>query len=177
MTESRTPRFDGMCRICTTTPKRYTNGLCRTCDATYRRELRARRQAITPYVPVHKRWTPRDNAILVANWGKVHPTELMKALDRTYDSLRVQASKLGLRSGRRGGNKHKFDNEFGCTCAHTVGRCWTADGVAYLTLHYQTSSIEAIAERLARTPNAVRIKANRLGILRVDPYADEEAAA
>lgn len=173
---ARTPRFDGKCRICTIEPRRHSNGLCKGCDSTYRHELRARRHEVAPLVSMRKRWTPQENKRLAAAWGKYPPIDLMKQFGRSYDSLRVQAAKLGVRSSWRGGLKHKFDNEFGCTCANTVGKCWSADDVAQLTLLYQTKKPAEIAKLLGRTKGAVMLKASRLGIHRVDHYANEEAA-
>jgi predicted transcriptional regulator len=92
-------------------------------------------------------WTPEDIAVLKELYPTCPIGEIAKKLGRTVTAVRSRAIQLGI--------KRKSYLE----------KVWTAEELQLLRELYPThEDIQDIAERIGRSPSAVRGKANYLGL-------------
>jgi DNA-binding MarR family transcriptional regulator len=93
-----------------------------------------------------RKWTAKEVALLKELYPECPIGEIAKRLGRTTSTVKNRAYRLGL--------KRKS----------SLGKLWTAEEVQLLIELYSThEDIQDIAERIGRTPNAVRAKAHYLG--------------
>jgi hypothetical protein len=129
---------------------------------------RARERGLLPHAERRRRWTPFEDDLLRSGYEsgltcQAIASELL-AGKRTPESVSTRARKLGLA---------------------TYARAWTADeDRALRQLGISGATVSKAAERLARTPEAIRRRSHRLGIAlardpvlgRARPWRPEEDA-
>lgn len=110
-----------------------------------------------------RRWTPEEDALLRQEYdGSLRVRErLASRLGRTLASVKNHASYIGL-------------------SFHNKEPLWSDKEIHFLEMSYDKLSLNDIAKRLKRTPNAVRIQLRRLSLsrrYRDGWYTREEVAA
>jgi DNA-binding CsgD family transcriptional regulator len=89
-------------------------------------------------------WTSKEEHYLRKYYGKLTALEICRILRRSEQSVRGHIHQLGLGSYRP--------------------VAWTKDEVEYLRKHYGRVKVSVLAAELGRTPDAVELKAGKLGL-------------
>ncbi len=111
-----------------------------------------------------KKWTPEDEAFLVANYDKMQIDELAKIFGVTKKAVRVKYGKLRDRPDFEMIAKHAPQ----APPAPTQGqqprgpRKWTEDDERYLLANYNTMSLDELATHFGVTKKAVRVKYGKI---------------
>lgn len=99
-----------------------------------------------------KPWTNRERSELRDLWPMMTSTEIGKLLGRTKLAVCMEAQRLGLDCGARGGS----------TCD---GKIWTVKDERLLVQMWADGiRVRVIAERLERTVTAIHVARYRLGL-------------
>lgn len=104
-------------------------------------------------------WTPSDEVFLRNHILDMSVPELAKALHRTINAVYCRMGKLGLKcpSHPRSSRTHREDHKKAC-------KVWTQEDETYLEDSWGKVSVTGIAKKLDRSPQAVKIRAGRLGL-------------
>jgi DNA-binding CsgD family transcriptional regulator len=111
-----------------------------------------------------KKWTEQEIEYLKKWYCKKPTTQIAKYLDRTEDSIRRKADRLGITDAS---NKIR-------------GEEWKEKEINYLKKWYNKKTIRELAATLNRSRSSIQNKANRLGLLDSDkrndsrPWTEEE---
>lgn len=103
-----------------------------------------------------RRWTKEENDFLRENYGKIDVKKIGSILNRSLHSVYSRANKaLGLKTRR------PFPY-------------WTKEEVEFLRDNYRAMSHESLTAHFGRTKDAIKHKANRLGLERRHYYSKYE---
>ncbi len=91
-------------------------------------------------------WTNKEVEQLIKVYGKMPNREIAEMMNRTTNSIRRKAIRLGI------------------TDKAPVSKKWTEEETKTLIRLWDTMEVEGIAEKLGRSVNSVNHKASRLGI-------------
>ena len=105
------------------------------------------------------KWTPDMLAYLREHYADMSVGEIAKHLNISVKSVRNKATYLGLIRREAARRLH-----------------WTEKQVEYLSKHYPTGNRDEIAKYLGCSPQAVRRKANSLGLRKVSKDAKKNAS-
>ncbi len=111
-----------------------------------------------------KKWTPEDEAYLVANYDKIPIEELARQFGVTKKAVRVKYGKLRDRPDFETIAKHAPETP-PVPVAGTQPRGprkWSEDDERYLLANYSTMSLEELAQHFGVTKKAVRVKYGKI---------------
>ncbi|MBD3166351.1 hypothetical protein GF324_07125 [bacterium] len=111
-----------------------------------------------------KKWTPEDEAFLVANYEKMQIEELAKIFGVTKKAVRVKYGKLRDRPDFEQIAKHAPQAPPTPTTGQQPRgpRKWTEDDERYLLANYNTMSLDELARHFGVTKKAVRVKYGKI---------------
>lgn len=111
-----------------------------------------------------KKWTPEDEAYLVANYEKIPIEELARQFGVTKKAARVKYGKLRDRPDFETIAKHAPQTPpVPVTGTQPRGpRKWSEDDERYLLANYNTTSLEELAQHFGVTKKAVRVKYGKI---------------
>ncbi|MDP8205144.1 MAG: hypothetical protein P9L92_00635 [Candidatus Electryonea clarkiae] len=111
-----------------------------------------------------KKWTPEDEAYLVANYDKIPIEELARQFGVTKKAVRVKYGKLRDRPDFETIAKHAPDTPPApSTGTQPRGpRKWSEDDERYLLANYNTQSLDELALHFGVTKKAVRVKYGKI---------------
>lgn len=102
---------------------------------------------------MRRSWTEEEDARLIALWGGERLAHLAPQFSRTQASVRNRAIKLGLAPGgaQAAGVRQKLP----------VHNAWSIEDDAILAAEWKVTDTAALAEKLGRSREAVRTRAQR----------------
>ena len=103
-----------------------------------------------------RHWSDEENAFLRLHITDMTVPELAKALGRTVNAINARKKLLGLTHVENAPRAH-YEPQ-------SPGRSWTSEQETYLEENWGKRSIPAIARKLGRSVEAVKIRASRLGL-------------
>ncbi len=111
-----------------------------------------------------KKWTPEDEAYLVANYDKTPIEELARQFGVTKKAVRVKYGKLRDRPDFDTIAKHAPETPPAPASGQQPRgpRKWSEDDERYLLANYQSMSLEELAAHFGVTKKAVRVKFGKI---------------